>query len=69
MKLERYAGNPILSPQPAHPWEDLAVFNPAAWYDTEQRQLLLLYRAAESHLDYKCYFGLATSRDGYQFRP
>ena len=30
MKLQRYAGNPILSPHPDHPWEDLAVFNPAA---------------------------------------
>ena len=35
MKLTRYAGNPILSPHPEHPWEDLAVFNPAAWYDSE----------------------------------
>ena len=33
MKLTRYRGNPILSPHPEHPWEDLAVFNPAAWYD------------------------------------
>ena len=33
MKLVRYTGNPILSPHPDHPWEDLAVFNPAAWYD------------------------------------
>ena len=29
--------------------------------------MLLLYRAAESHPDYKCYFGLATSNDGYHF--
>ena len=35
MKLKRYQGNPILSPHPDHPWEDLAVFNPAAWYDEE----------------------------------
>ena len=33
MKLQRYDGNPILSPNPANHWEDLAVFNPAAWYD------------------------------------
>ncbi len=33
VKLERYDGNPILSPNPAHPWEDLAVFNRVAWYD------------------------------------
>ena len=67
MKLKRYEGNPILSPHPDHPWEDLAVFNPAAYYDEEKRQVLLLYRAAESHPEYKCYFGLATSNDGYHF--
>jgi predicted GH43/DUF377 family glycosyl hydrolase len=67
MKLRRYEGNPILSPHPDHPWEDLAVFNPAAWYDDATRQVLLLYRAAESHPDYKCYFGLAKSADGYNF--
>jgi predicted GH43/DUF377 family glycosyl hydrolase len=43
------------------------VFNPAAWYDSERGEFLLLYRAAEAHPDYKCYFGLATSRDGYRF--
>lgn len=67
MKLERFAGNPILSPHPDHPWEDLAVFNPAAWYDEASGEILLLYRAAESHPDYKCYFGLARSRDGFHF--
>jgi beta-1,2-mannobiose phosphorylase / 1,2-beta-oligomannan phosphorylase len=67
MKLTRYEGNPILAPHPNHPWEDLAVFNPAAWYDELKNEVLLLYRAAESHREYKCYFGLARSRDGYQF--
>jgi beta-1,2-mannobiose phosphorylase / 1,2-beta-oligomannan phosphorylase len=67
MKLTRYAGNPILSPEPSHPWEDLAVFNPAAWYDPDKKEVLLLYRAAESHPEYKCYFGLAASKDGYHF--
>jgi len=67
MRLQRYAGNPILSPHPDHPWEDLAVFNPAAYYDAARGEVLLLYRAAESHPDYKCYFGLATSKNGYDF--
>lgn len=67
MRLKRYEGNPVLSPNPDNPWEDLAVFNPGAWYDEERRRVLLLYRAAESHPEYKCYFGLATSRDGYRF--
>jgi len=42
----------------------LAVFNPAAWYDEENGEVLLLYRSAESHPEYKCYFGLAKSKDG-----
>jgi beta-1,2-mannobiose phosphorylase / 1,2-beta-oligomannan phosphorylase len=67
MKLTRYAANPILSPNPDHPWESLAVFNPSAWYDQEQRQVTLLYRAAESHPEYRCSLGLARSEDGYRF--
>ncbi|MFO0892703.1 MAG: hypothetical protein U0790_26615 [Isosphaeraceae bacterium] len=67
MKLTRFEGNPILSPEPKNPWEDLAVFNPAAWYDEGRGEVLLLYRSAESGPEYKCYFGLATSRDGYHF--
>jgi predicted GH43/DUF377 family glycosyl hydrolase len=67
VKLQRHPANPILKPHPDHPWEDLAVFNPAAWYDEERQEVLLLYRAAESHPEYKCYFGLATSTDGVHF--
>jgi predicted GH43/DUF377 family glycosyl hydrolase len=67
VKLKRYESNPILRPNPANPWENLAVFNPAAWYDEDNKQVLLLYRAAESGPEYKCYFGLATSQDGYHF--
>ncbi len=68
MKLERYTGNPILSPHAEHPWEDLAVFNPAAWFDEEAGEIVLLYRSGESHPEYKCYFGLAKSKDGYNFQ-
>ena len=67
VKLQRYEGNPILSPNPANEWESLAVFNPAAWYDQDKKQVLLLYRAAESGPEYKCCFGLAISSDGYNF--
>lgn len=67
MKLKRYEGNPVLSPNPANEWESLAVFNPAAWYDEGEKQVLLLYRAAESGPLYRCYFGLAVSKDGYHF--
>jgi hypothetical protein len=67
VKLKRYEGNPILSPNPANNWEDLAVFNPGACYDEERKEVVLLYRAAEAHPEYKCYFGLAKSKDGYHF--
>jgi len=67
VKLKRYEGNPILCPNPQNQWENLAVFNPAAWYDEEKQQVILLYRAAEAHPEYKCYFGLAVSSDGYHF--
>lgn len=67
MKLKRFDGNPILTPHPRHPWEDLAVFNPAAWYDEAPGEVLLLYRTAESGPEYKCWFGLAKSRDGFHF--
>jgi predicted GH43/DUF377 family glycosyl hydrolase len=67
MRLQRFKGNPILSPLAAHPWEDLAVFNPAAWHDPKTGEVLLLYRAAESGPEYKCWFGLARSRDGFHF--
>lgn len=67
MKLKRYEGNPILSPHPTNMWENLAVFNPAAWYDEDKKQVLLLYRAAEADPEYKCYFGLAVSNDGFHF--
>ena len=68
MRLKRYEGNPILSPNPQNWWESLAVFNPAAWYDMDSGQVLLLYRAAESGPEYKCCFGLAAGSDGYHFK-
>ncbi len=67
VRLRRYEGNPVLSPNPANWWEELAVFNPAAWYDEHEKKVYLLYRAAEAHPEYKCFFGLATSDDGYHF--
>lgn len=67
MRLKRFSGNPILGPNPDNDWESLAVFNPGAWYDKDRKQVTLLYRAAESGPEYKCYFGLAVSSDGYHF--
>lgn len=65
MKLKKYLGNPILSPNPNSPWESLTVCNPGAWY--ENGIFYLLYRAAGDDEDHYIYIGLATSDDGFHF--
>ncbi len=67
MKLTRYAGNPILSPQPDHPWESLVTTNPGAWYEPDEGRVYLLYRAAGDDAEHRIHFGLATSTDGIHF--
>jgi predicted GH43/DUF377 family glycosyl hydrolase len=67
VKLKRFEGNPILSPLPLHPWESLVTTNPGAWYDVDQGQVMLLYRAAGEDVPHRIHFGLAVSRDGYHF--
>ena len=68
MKVTRYEGNPILSPNPANDWESLVATNPGAWYDEESGEVLMLYRAAGNDPEHRIHFGLAASRDGYHFR-
>jgi beta-1,2-mannobiose phosphorylase / 1,2-beta-oligomannan phosphorylase len=58
--LERFSGNPILIPNKAHPWESVAVFNPAALY--ENGKVHILYRALGSN-DVST-LGYASSHDG-----
>ena len=67
MKLQRYTGNPILTPHPDHDWENLVVTNPAAWYDKNKQEFNLLYRAAGSDPEHRIYLGRAVSRDGFKF--
>src|SRR5208283_4138718 len=58
--LERFDGNPILRPDPKHPWETKAVFNPAAIY--EGGKVHILYRAiGETDVSV---LGYASSSDG-----
>ena len=66
MKLKKYLGNPILSPNPDNPWESLVVCNPAAWY--EDGVFYLLYRAAGNDVEHYIHIGLAVSNDGFNFR-
>ena len=67
MKLKRYEGNPILSPNPKNEWESLVATNPGAWYDEDAGEVKLLYRAAGADVEHRIYLGLAVSKDGYHF--
>ncbi len=67
MKLKRYNGEPIISPNPRNVWESLATFNPAAWYDEHTNEVKLLYRASGHDDEYRVHFGMATSKNGYDF--
>ena len=67
MKLERYDGNPILSPNPKNAWESEVTTNPGAWYDEKTGTVYLLYRAAGADPEHKIHLGLAVSNDGYNF--
>jgi predicted GH43/DUF377 family glycosyl hydrolase len=59
--LERFDGNPILEPQPAHWWESKAAFNPGAIY--EQGKVRIVYRAiGDSDVSV---LGYASSSDGF----
>lgn len=65
MILKKYENNPILSPNPANVWENLVVCNPGAWY--ENGCFSLLYRAAGEDENHVIRFGLAISKDGFNF--
>jgi predicted GH43/DUF377 family glycosyl hydrolase len=67
MKLTRYKQNPILSPNPQNEWESLVTTNPGAWYDRDEKEVKLVYRAAGEDPEHVIHFGLATSKDGYNF--
>lgn len=65
MKLNRFRGNPILSPLPGSTWENICACNPGAWYDG--RKVYLLYRGGPDTDQHPIWFGLAESTDGFQF--
>lgn len=67
MRLTRHGHDPILSPNPANAWESLVTTNPGAWYDAEEGEVKLLYRAAGHDPEHVIRMGLAVSRDGYHF--
>jgi predicted GH43/DUF377 family glycosyl hydrolase len=60
MSLKRYAGNPILEPNPAHNWESLNVFNAGVVH--REGLFHMVYRAQGD--DYVSHLGYAVSADG-----
>jgi beta-1,2-mannobiose phosphorylase / 1,2-beta-oligomannan phosphorylase len=60
VKLERFIDNPVLSPNPKHPWESQATFNPGAIH--EEGRVHLLYRAMSA--DNTSVFGYASTANG-----
>ena len=60
-KLQRFVGNPIISPRPEFAWEAKATFNSAAIYLDEK--VHLIYRAMSK--DNTSVLGYATSKNGY----
>lgn len=58
--FKRFSGNPIITPNPAHPWESKATFNPAAI--NIKGITYILYRAMSP--DNTSRIGYATSKDG-----
>jgi len=60
VKLEKYKGNPIISPVPGSTWESKFTFNPAAIY--EGGKVHIVYRAMND--DNKSSLGYASSMNG-----
>lgn len=67
MKFKKYAGNPILRPNPVNAWEERCVLNPAVVYDEKKQKFVMLYRAAGNDKRHQIRLGLAESFDGVRF--
>ncbi|HID61670.1 MAG TPA: glycosidase [Anaerolineae bacterium] len=63
MRLQRYAGNPVLEPRREHPWEARAVFNCAVVH--HNGLFHMLYRAVA--MDLISTIGYAVSSDGFDW--
>lgn len=66
MKLKKFEGNPIISPEERNEWESLVTCNPGVVYD--KGKFYMLYRAAGNDEQHVIRLGLATSDDGYHFK-
>lgn len=66
MKLNKYKGNPILSPG-ENAWEERCVLNPGVIYDEARKKFVMLYRAAGNDVEHIIRCGVAESDDGIHF--
>lgn len=62
IRLERYEGNPIIKPDPSHPWESKTTFNPGALYWAGR--VHIFYRAMDNQDT--SVIGYAVSDDGFR---
>ena len=67
MLLERYSGNPVISPKADSWWQSEVTANPGAWYDAATGKVTMLFRASAADDEHKVYLGLAESANGYDF--
>lgn len=65
MKLKKFQGNPIMSPNEKNYWESLVTCNPGVIYDNGT--FYMLYRAAGDDEEHVIRLGLAISKDGFHF--
>ena len=68
MKFKKYENNPILKPNPSNQWEELCVLNPAVVYNEKDKLFYMVYRAAGNDKTHIIHLGLATSKDGKNFK-
>ncbi len=68
MIINKYKGNPILSPLENSEFEAKCVLNPAVIYDDKKQEFVMLYRAAGNDDAHVIRLGLATSKDGIHFK-
>ncbi len=66
MKLKKFQGNPVISPNEQNDWESLVTCNPGVFYDNGV--FYMLYRAAGNDEEHIIRLGLATSEDGFHFK-
>jgi predicted GH43/DUF377 family glycosyl hydrolase len=65
MQLKKFQGNPIVFPYEKNEWESLVTCNPGVYYDNGI--FYMLYRAAGNDESHIIRFGLAVSKDGFNF--